>query len=168
MSRQYLDKEGLQIIAEKIKEAKEIANEGVSVGSAALVKIDESKITLAIDSTLRPKLQFYGVTESTGTGAFRRLKLTDDISILICPNVGTTTGVTAAGQCRCTFFFPKINGKKYDLISFSARQSLNSNGYLCYNEFIEKQDDWRVDFYVNDVAVNDGIYCSATLIEYNA
>ena len=120
----------------------------------------------AVDATLRPKIQFYGVTASTGTGSFKRLKLSDNISILICPNVGTVTGAPSSGEARCTFFFPKTSGKKYDLISFSARQSITATAYLGYSEFKEMPDDWRVDFYMYDCSVNNGIYCTATVLEY--
>ena len=122
----------------------------------------------AVDATLKPKIQFYGVVASTGTGSFRRLKLSDNISILICPNVGTVTGASSSGEARCTFFFPKTSGKKYDLISFSARQSITATAYLGYSEFKEMSDDWRVDFYMYDCSANNGIYCTATVLEYTA
>ena len=119
-----------------------------------------------VDATLRPKIQFYGVTASTGTGSFKRLKLSDNISILICPNVGTVTGTPSSGEARCTFFFPKTSGKKYDLISFSAKQSVTATAYLGYSEFVEESNDWRVDFYMYDCSANNVIYCTATVLEY--
>lgn len=121
-----------------------------------------------VDATLKPKIQFYGVVASTGTGSFKRLKLSDNISILICPNVGTVTGTSSSGEARCTFFFPKTNGKKYNLIAFSARQSLTATAYLGYSEFKEMPNDWRVDFYMYDCSANNGIYCTATVLEYTA
>ena len=121
-----------------------------------------------VDATLRPKIQFYGVTASTGTGSFKRLKLSDNISILICPNIGTVTGSSSSGEARCTFFFPKTSGKKYNLISFSARQSMTATAYLGYSEFVEESNDWRVDFYMYNCSANNGIYCTATVLEYTA
>ena len=126
-----------------------------------------NNFTYNVDTSIRPQIQFYGVVSSTGTGTFRRLKINDKISILTCSGIGTVSGTTQAGEARCTLFFPKTEGKSYNLISFFARQYEQSKAYVGYKEFLQMTNDWRVDFYMEDCVVNKGIIAGLTVIEYS-